>query len=406
MYFCSTKKIGSVVLLSASTALAIAIGCSRQESTARLQANNSDTNLVTSEVCKSGLDAFKTTLHPLLRANCVSCHTPEGTGPVHGPSHSVADPEASYRLVLKYLNPSKLENSRIVTKGGNMHCLDDYDVDCKTTSADILPLVKNWWDQGEKLCPHDLPIQSKDLSLPNPLPDKTGGFAKMRLKLQDIAPEYAGLFFEFEIQRGAPATPEHPGNYLIQRPRFFSNNGNWRVTGLQFGLNGEIQPSANVYLTLNSLVTENKVTPSDAAIWPEVVGSVQSAIVLETAQATDLIHVRFGDISKTTDQIECHDLEMFTTSVKPKMDQSGCQYCHGGHPDNPEGTAAAKERLSLDGNDEFICKQFARHGNKKSPMFAPILWFPMHGAPSHPLVIPFPEAVLPEWGDWLARGSQ
>ena len=386
-----------------SSLFIVTAGCSRHEPTAHTKALSSEKNLKP-QVCQSGLEAFKTTLHPLLRENCATCHSPEGNGPVQGPSHSVADPEASYRLISKYLNANKLENSRIVVKGGNMHCLNSYDVDCKTTSADILPLVNAWWDQGEKRCPHDLAIQTNEITLPSPLPDKTKGFAKVRLNLKDIKPEYEGLFFEFEIQRGGAATAEHPGSYLIQRPRFLSNNGNWSIKGLQFALNGEIQSGANVYADINSLVSEDRVTTPDAAIWPAAVTSIKAAILLENAEATDKIRVGFGEIVKTEDKVECHDLEMFVSKVKPKVDQLGCQYCHGGSPDNPEGKPAAKARLNLDGNDEFICKQFARQGNRAKPLFAPIIWFPLHGLPSHPLVIPFAESVMPEWGDWLSRG--
>lgn len=398
----NTKHVRLFIGVGLTLAM-VSIGCSRQESSSAQLASEASAKAPT---CQVGLDAFKTTLHPMLRENCASCHSSEGTSPVHGPLHSSADVEASYRMVLKYLSPVNLKNSRIVTKGGNMHCLDDYGVDCKTTAETILPLVTKWWNSGEKQCPHEFAIQSKELVLPSPLPTKTAGFARMRVNLQDINPAYSGLFFEFEIQRNAAATSEHPGSYLLQRPRFLSNKGNWRIKGLQIALNNEVQPATDLYAGIDHLVLEDNVTAADTPIWPSSVASVQSAIVLEGAEATDKLRIGFGEISKSTDQLECHDLEMFRTQVKPKMEINGCQFCHGGHPDNPGGTPDAKARMSLEGGDEFLCKQFARQGKKKTPLFSPIIWFPMHGAPAHPLVIPFPEVVLPEWGDWLARGSE
>lgn len=377
------------------------IACSRVDSPSQVESDS--VPLADAPVCQSGLEAFKTTLHPLLQERCAKCHSPDGDGEVKGPPHSVADAESAYRLATKYLTSSKLESSKIVTKGGNMHCLDSYGYDCKTTEKDILPVVQNWWDQGEKRCPHDLAIQSGEIAIPKDLPDrKKGTFARVRLKLETIKPEYKGLFFEFEIQRGADSTPEHPGSYLIQRPRFLSNNGHWKVSKLQFALNDEVQPSSNVYSTSETLVTQES-TSFDDAIWPSRVVSVNSAIIIEKAAATDKLRIGFGEITKVQSGDACHDYDMFMEKVKPGISRLGCQYCHGASV--PEEYATAKARFSLDGDDKFLCSQFSKQGQKANFMLSPVLWFPMHGRPVHPMVIPYPEAVLPEWGEWLQKGN-
>jgi hypothetical protein len=331
-------------------------------------------------------------------------HASEGNGPVHGPDHSALDPEASYQLVAKYINPANLESSKIVVKGGNMHCLNDYGLNCQTTASDMLPLVKAWWDQGEKLCLHGLPIRSREIAIPKPLPDKKTGFAKVRLKLEEINADYKNLFFEFEIQRAADSTPQHPGSYLIQRPRFLSTNGNWRVRGLQFALNGALQMSADVFSSLDTLVSEIPSASFDDPVWTERVASVRAAIVIEDAASTDKIRVEFGEVTRSSERVECHDLEIFKTQVKPTALILGCQYCHGGDNRNPEGDKFAKARLDMSGDDASVCSKFVRQGQRKNIWSSPILWFPMHGRPIHPLVISSTDAVTPAWSDWLAKG--
>lgn len=397
----SSPRWSWLLLTSGSAFLAGMIACSKMDDQAQVSSVDMTAG---APVCQSGIEAFKTTLHPFVRERCTKCHTPDGDGDVKGPYHSVADAEASYRLMTKYVSSANIAGSRIVDHGGDMHCLT-YNHDCKTTKKDILPVVQAWWDQGEKRCPHDLAIQSGEIAIPKPLPKKNGGFARVRLKMETINPDYKGLFFEFEIQRGADTDPNHPGSYLIQRPRFLSNNGNWRIRKLQFSLNGEAQPGANVYSETESLVSFEADTVFDDAIWPSRVVSVNSAILIEKDAATDMIRVGFGEITKVSEGDKCHDLDMFVTKMKPTIERLGCQHCHGGDAANPGADAAAKARMSLDGNDEFICKQFAKQGQKTNYMLSPILWFPLHGSTVHPWVIPFPEAVLPEWGDWLVKGN-
>lgn len=380
--------------------------CSRVDSPSSETSADAEPTDAPAPVCEAGLAAFKTTLHPLLKQQCAACHSPEGAGGaggIHGPPHSVADAEASYRLMIKdkYMAYANLEKSKVVTKGGNLHC-KDYGGDCTATDKEILPLVKAWWEQGEKTCKHDLPIQSAEFALPSPLPDLKQGFARMRLKLEEIDAEYKGLFFEFEIQRNAAATPERPGSYLIQRPRFLSTGGNWRVKKIQFALNGDVQAATNVYNDVDTLVTEETNVGYDSPIWPEHVVSVASGIMLEKAAATDKIRVGFGEITKVAAGAQCHDLEMFVEKVKPTVSSLGCPVCHAAVLEKFE---TAQARFNLAGDDAQLCKQFSRQSKHKNIMLSPVLWFPMHGRPVHPNVIPFPEAVMPEWGDWIARGS-
>lgn len=390
------------LLASGSAFLAGMIACSKMDDQAQVSSSSADL-AAGAPVCQSGLEAFKTTLHPFVRERCAKCHTPDGGNDTLGPPHSVADAEAAYRLMTKYVVSAKLDTSKIVDHGGDMHCLS-YGYDCKTTTKDILPVVQAWWDKGEKRCPHGLAIQSAELSIPKPLPKKKEGFARVRLKMETIKPEYKGLFFEFEIQRGADMDPNHPGSYLIQRPRFLSNNGNWRVRKLQFSLNDEVQPAGNVYSDSETLVSED-ATAFDEMIWPTRVVSVDAAILIEKDAATDKIKVGFGEIFKVPESDKCHDLDMFKEKMMPTIERLGCQHCHGGDAANPGADPNAKARMSLDGNDEFICKQFAKQGQKTNYMLSPILWFPLHSSTVHPWVIPFPEAVLPEWGEWLQKGN-
>jgi len=105
------------------------------------------------ESCPQGLEAFTQGLHKKLRKDCAYCHG--GQGP--GPSHSVEDPQQSYKMIkalLNLSNPLKLDGlseSKFITTGGDNHCAS-YGVECKTSSKELMNLVKPWIEVEMKFC--------------------------------------------------------------------------------------------------------------------------------------------------------------------------------------------------------------------------------------------------------------
>jgi len=103
--------------------------------------------------CPQGLEAFTQGLHKKLRKDCAYCHG--GHGP--GPSHSVEDPKASYKMIKNLLNLSspikldRLAESKFITTGGNNHCAS-MGVECSTSSEELMALVKPWVETEMKSC--------------------------------------------------------------------------------------------------------------------------------------------------------------------------------------------------------------------------------------------------------------
>ncbi|KYF77398.1 hypothetical protein BE17_47280 [Sorangium cellulosum] len=95
----------------------------------------SDFNMTTS------LDAFKTTVYPLLTANCSGCHS--STGKAQAPMHSDVDPALAHEYALTRVNFKKPADSKLVVRMGidRHNC---FGRDCKDANTQMLNAVTAW----------------------------------------------------------------------------------------------------------------------------------------------------------------------------------------------------------------------------------------------------------------------
>ena len=87
------------------------------------------------------LEAFKTTLYPLLRAECASCHSTETSG--QAPIHADVDPQLAHEYALTRVNFQKPVDSKFVVRMGidRHNC---FGKSCKDANAQMLSAVEAW----------------------------------------------------------------------------------------------------------------------------------------------------------------------------------------------------------------------------------------------------------------------
>ncbi|WP_437826310.1 hypothetical protein [Sorangium sp. So ce1153] len=89
------------------------------------------------------LEAFKTTVYPLLTANCSGCHST--TSRAQSPIHADVDPALAHEYALTRVNFRKPIDSKLVVRMGidRHNC---FGRDCKEASAQMLAAVEAWAD--------------------------------------------------------------------------------------------------------------------------------------------------------------------------------------------------------------------------------------------------------------------
>ncbi|WP_165373350.1 hypothetical protein [Sorangium cellulosum] len=98
----------------------------------------------------ASLEAFKTTVYPLLRENCAGCHSTETRA--QAPIHADADPVLAHAYALTRVNFKKPVDSKLVVRMGidRHNC---FGRDCKDASARMLAAVESWADAVEPSLP-------------------------------------------------------------------------------------------------------------------------------------------------------------------------------------------------------------------------------------------------------------
>ena len=103
---------------------------------------------------KRSLEAFKSTVYPLLRANCSGCHSTQNTAGsgAQAPLHSDVDPSLAHEYALTRVNFREPENSRLVYRLGieRHNCFGE---SCAAASASMLTAVTAWRDAVADMIP-------------------------------------------------------------------------------------------------------------------------------------------------------------------------------------------------------------------------------------------------------------
>ena len=100
------------------------------------------------------LEAFKTTLYPVLRQNCSGCHSTEnklGSG-AQAPLHADVDPALAHEYALTRVNFRDLQNSKFVVRMAidRHNCFDQ---NCALAAQKMLAAITAWRDKVADMIP-------------------------------------------------------------------------------------------------------------------------------------------------------------------------------------------------------------------------------------------------------------
>jgi len=256
--------------------------------------------------CPQGLEAFSQGLHKKLRKDCAYCHG--GQGP--GPSHSVEDPKASYKMIKSLLNlssPIKLEGlseSKFITTGGNNHCAS-MGVECNTSSEELMSLVKPWIAVEIKSCS----VATTKLITSEKTSVLTKG--KVTLKIPGYDQVQAQAILDTHV-----ASDQGKGYVKIKNLKICHPNAQVTVRGIKILVDGE----EDNYATLK----ERTFEPCNQELNPEtLLFSAQNSPTTGQSQiqvSVDSIEVQ--EISST-----CKYSQQYNEVIAP-MIQSSCLECH------------------------------------------------------------------------------
>lgn len=111
------------------------------------------------------LEAFKTTVYPILRANCSGCHSTENKSAsgAQAPVHADVDPALAHEYALTRVNFRDLENSKLVVRMtiDRHNC---FDINCGAAGKKMLAAVTAWRDQIADMIPtvpRGIPVTEK-----------------------------------------------------------------------------------------------------------------------------------------------------------------------------------------------------------------------------------------------------
>ena len=92
---------------------------------------------------EASLQAFTSSVYPVLREHCGRCHSTDGTGQL--PMHADVDPAIAHQFALTRVNLRQVPASRLVQRQGveGHHCWSN---DCKADSALMQQKVQQWAD--------------------------------------------------------------------------------------------------------------------------------------------------------------------------------------------------------------------------------------------------------------------
>lgn len=337
--------------------------------------------------CDEGVNAFKTSVHPLLRDRCVKCHDSEHNpqDPL-GPTFAVADAAKSYSSLLAYQNFDDIANSNFVKKGGNMHCLNTYGYDCKTAAPEVAAAVQAWWDGGEKTCPRKGKFFTGQLPIPANLPDRSQGFLKMRWDLGNIGPLLRNSSFEMEAQLFASPADDNAGAYRFRKPRIVTPTRTIILKDVKILSNGRFNPLEDAFRPIDQTVAPGAV-PTDASVpTPFPVLSSKAQIVLASG-SQDQIMVSFEDLRNVTTAIQCKALDKFQSDVLPLLEFRNCYQCHSGGTTSLPGSLPANAQFAMNVPAADLCKAFIQRISRQSFEKSPIATYPALAVNGHPLIV-------------------
>lgn len=354
----------------------------------------------TFELCEKGLDSFKKSVHPLVRAKCIACHDENPTGPKKAPAHSVEDPAISFQRIIRYVNFNNIRESKFYLKGGNQHCAG-YGVDCGVTFDHIEKALTDWWEGGQKDCPKDGKYFTTPIMIPTTLPARNQGFTPLRWDLGQVDPSFKGVIFELEAQKFANAGESAKGAYRFRKPRIATSEQAIEIKDVKILINGNYEATSNAFTTINNTVSPQPIPTRQNALLPHPVLSASNLIAIEERPGIDTLTIAFGEL-KFAGPKACKNVELFKKNVMPVLTVRKCTECHGGGLEQKPGIKPdAVERLKFGATETEICQQALQRVDWSIYANSPFIKYPLKRANGHPQGLPRLDEISPGWEDWL-----
>lgn len=340
--------------------------------------------------CQQGKTAFETTVYPKIMRDCAMCHD----GSSKAPAYAIADVSKSYYRVLNYSNFSNMEKMTLVDRAGNGHCAQ---MNCDESSGkEMLEMVHQWWESGQKECPADSTMYTAEEALPNPLPFGAELFAVMKWDLGVLSQKFAGFSLSIEVKRFAKPTKETPGAYLFRKPRIWGNGKGIAVKGLRLYVNRSFDGVSTNFTTINTkIISTAKSVPA-----PYPLLSPDSQIVVQLTE-TDLLSVGFESL-ELADPMTCKSPKLFEEQVLSRFADETCFRCHGGK--GAQGTPEVATVFSMDGSVEEVCRRSLErlHPQPDSILLSSLVSIPLHGKLDHPKAVKDATSYIAGIRQWAA----
>lgn len=342
-----------------------------------------------------GVKAYEATLFRLIRANCVRCHDGRRQYNVSGPSFAVENLQTSYDRIKRYVKFDDIPGSLLVRKGGNLHCLNDYGFDCRTTHDDLRRAIQEWWDKGEKEIAPARPVTA-EMDPPAAPTNASLGFLPMRFDVSALTGVRQAIF-EVEIQR-------FQGAYRFRKPRLASSEKPLEIRDVRIRVNGKEDSSASTFSSISRTVAPVASPIDESKPLAAPVLSGETLIVLRDREGTDKISVSFGRIAQA-ETPKCKDLESFKRNVLRPIQTRQCFSCHGR---NEDATGQlARTRFRIHGvSDEQLCSSVLERSDVQSPRRSPYFLYAIMQANGHPKIFTSIDEIEPGFSEWLRTESQ
>ncbi len=290
-------------------------------------------------------DVFRTQVHPYFRRNCASCH-----GVSQAPMFAASNVDEAYGVAKPLASFADPSTSVFMRKVRDSHCGSA----CSTDGKELLELLKAWANAEKKggggaVVASSGNIQTQALVIPADITDYSGtSYTTMRFKMDANTPHdpaLDGVLFIVEIQQLSPRTTSSPGTYRIRRPQIATSQSGVRVQSVRVILNGKVDPNANDYVDIDSVVPPASFTPpstSNPVNLPFPYLSPNNLLIIQEQATGDKIQIGF-DRLETSAVTGCKNIEGFRTLVWPGM-KANCMTCHGSSSD----AAFARFRMVAD----------------------------------------------------------
>ena len=194
--------------------------------------------------CSEGLQAFTTTIHPLLMQRCANCHGDDGMVV----EHSQSDPSKAYILSKKFVNFENLYSSTFIRKVRTSHWVNIDPDEIGMSVEEMEAGLKKWWELGESLCPPSLTFISSPIQIPVDLPTRDSGmFSSIQWDLSMRNSDLKDCEFMVQIQSFTNESGSVPGSYRLKNPSIMCRSGRMKLERVRFMLNGTTNSFENIF---------------------------------------------------------------------------------------------------------------------------------------------------------------